>query len=77
MAALPVFFTGYAIERWEGVVFLGYYVAYTLFLVLQALEHDLVSTYATGMLYFVIPLTVLTAAVIALRAWRGTQARPA
>ncbi len=35
VACLPVFFTGHVIARWEGVLFLGYYVAYTLYLILN------------------------------------------
>jgi cation:H+ antiporter len=39
IACLPIFFTGHAIARWEAAVFLGYYVAYTSYLVLDAAEH--------------------------------------
>ena len=35
-ACLPIFFTGHLIARWEGWLFFGYYVAYTLFLVWPA-----------------------------------------
>jgi cation:H+ antiporter len=31
IACLPVFFTGATIARWEGAVFLGYYIAYMAF----------------------------------------------
>jgi hypothetical protein len=37
VAALPIFFTGYTIAQWEGVVFLAYYAAYTVSLVLSCL----------------------------------------
>ena len=40
LACLPVFFTGQTIARWEGGLFLGYYVAYTAYLVLAAQQHD-------------------------------------
>ena len=29
LACLPIFMTGRKIARWEGALFLGYYVAYT------------------------------------------------
>jgi cation:H+ antiporter len=58
-ACLPIFLTGCAIARWEGLLFLGYYVAYTAFLVLQAAEHDAVETFGAVMLVFVLPLTAL------------------
>ena len=37
---LPIFFTGNRIERWEGWLFLFYYVAYTAYLILDAAQHD-------------------------------------
>ena len=67
IAALPVFFTGYSISRLEGAVFLLYYVAYALFLLLDAVEHDLLPLYSTIMFVFVIPITVLTLAILVAR----------
>ena len=67
IAALPVFFTGYSISRLEGAIFLLYYVAYALFLLLDAVEHDLLPLYSTIMFVFVIPITVLTLAILVAR----------
>src|SRR5690606_6941911 len=39
IACLPIFVTGYTIARWEGAIFLGYYIAYTTFLVLDSTGH--------------------------------------
>ncbi|MEP0548648.1 MAG: sodium:calcium antiporter, partial [Rhodothermales bacterium] len=72
-AALPIFFTGYAIERWEGAVFLGCYVAYTVYLILDAADHAALDEYGAAMLYFVLPLLALTLAVLAARALRGQR----
>ncbi|MGE0386055.1 MAG: calcium/sodium antiporter [Gammaproteobacteria bacterium] len=69
-ACLPVFVTGATIARWEGAVFLGYYVAYVAFLVLTAQQHEARATFALAMQAVVLPLTVLTLAVATLRAWR-------
>ena len=60
VATLPIFFTGYTIARWEGIVFLGYYVAYTVYLVLQSTEHHLLGEFGAAMTWFVLPLTALT-----------------
>ena len=68
VAALPILFTGYTIARWEGLVFLGYYVAYTLYLVLQSAEHHLLGEFGAAMTWFVLPLTMLTLAVGLVRA---------
>ncbi len=73
-ACLPVFFTGATIARWEGAVFLGYYVAYTAFLVMTAQQHAAAATFALAMQTVVLPLTVITLLVVTLRAWRARQA---
>ena len=70
VACLPIFFTGGTISRWEGSIFLGFYVAYTTYLVLAATQHDALSTFSVAMGAFVLPLTALTVFVLALRAWR-------
>ena len=70
VACLPVFFTGHRIARWEGALFLGYYLAYVLFLVLDATDHDALPLYSNLMLAFVLPLTVVTLVVVSVRAWR-------
>jgi cation:H+ antiporter len=69
-ACLPIFFTGHVISRWEGGVFLAYYVAYTAFLVLDASRHDLLPDFSWIMTAFVLPLTVITLVVVVLRSWR-------
>jgi len=74
VACLPIFFTGHTIARWEGAVFLGYYVAYTTYLVLTATQHDAADEFQMVMLGFVIPLTLLTIAVSAWREWRTADA---
>ena len=71
IACLPIFFTGFSISRWEGVLFLGYYVAYTMFLVLDATGHAALRSYSVVMLFFVIPLTVVTVAVGVVREARS------
>jgi cation:H+ antiporter len=48
-------------------VFVAYYVAYTVFLVLVATGNDAVDGYSRAMTLFVIPLTVLTFAVLLAR----------
>jgi cation:H+ antiporter len=69
VACLPIFFTGNTISRWEGAVFLFYYLAYTLYLILGAQQHSL-PLFSTVMLEFVIPITTLTIVVVAARELR-------
>jgi cation:H+ antiporter len=73
VACLPIFFTGYTIARWEGLVFFGSYIAYTTYLVLAATQHDALPLFSNVMLFFVLPLVVLTLAVVGLRALRTQQ----
>ena len=64
VATLPIAFTGYCIGRWEGFLFLGYYGAYTTYLVLDASGHHLLSHFQTAMVWFVLPLTAVMLAVL-------------
>ena len=67
LACLPVFMTGREIARWEGGVFLGYYVAYVTYLILAAQQHDALPAYSGVMMSFVVPLTVVTLVVMMIR----------
>ena len=73
LACLPSCFTGHVIARWEGVLFLFYYAAYTAYLLLAAQRHDLLDSYGTAMATVVLPLTAVTLAVFAARHWRARR----
>lgn len=73
LACLPIFFTGSSIARWEGGLFLGYYVAYTLYLILGAAQHDALPAYSAIMLLFALPLTAVTLLIVTVRALRATR----
>ncbi len=81
VACLPVFFTGMSIARWEGGLFLAYYVAYTAYLVLDATQHDALPAFSGIMGMFVLPLTAVTLGVLGLHAFivsrRQRRERPA
>jgi cation:H+ antiporter len=66
-ACLPVFLSGREISRWEGGVFLGYYVAYVAYLILAAQHHAALPTFSLVMLGFVVPLTLVTFVVALVR----------
>jgi cation:H+ antiporter len=67
LACLPVFMTGREIARWEGALFLGYYVAYLGYLILAAQQHDALPLYSGVMMGFAVPLTVVTLVVMLVR----------
>lgn len=75
VACLPLLFTGNVIRRWEGALFLGYGVAYTTYLVLDATQHPFRDDLANAMLWFVIPLTVVTIMTVLVAEVRGRALR--
>jgi cation:H+ antiporter len=70
VACLPIFFTGYAINRWEGLLFLAYYAAYTGYLVMASNGRPFAETFGDAMIGYAVPLTAVTLLVIATRAWK-------
>lgn len=66
-ACLPIFFTGHKISRWEGLLFLGYYAAYNSYLIMAAKDHDSLPMFSMIMMWFVIPLTLLTVGIVIYR----------
>jgi cation:H+ antiporter len=68
VACLPIFFTGHEISRWEGGLFLGYYVAYTAYLVLAATDHDALPEFSGVLVLFALPITVVTLLLTTARA---------
>jgi cation:H+ antiporter len=75
VACLPIFFTGGVISRLEGVLLIGYYAAYTLYLLLAAAHHEALPRFSAAMLYFVVPLSALGLLFVVLREARRLAAR--
>jgi len=73
-ACLPIFFTGLRIARWEGVVFVAYYLAYTAYLILRAGRYETALYYfRETMFLFVLPLTVLG---LMVTTWQSLRRNP-
>jgi len=70
LACLPIFVTGHVIACWEGALFVGYYAAYVLYLILASLDHDALPLFSGAMLAYVLPLTAVTLLVVYVRAVR-------
>lgn len=75
VACLPIFVRGLEVARWEGAIFFGYYVAYTLYLLLNAAHHAALPYFSGVMLWFVIPLTAVTVLTILFRERRMASGR--
>ena len=71
ITCLPIFFTGGEISRWEGGLLFGYYIIYTVYLLMSATQHVALPLVEAGLLYFVLPLTTLTLVVICFNQLRG------
>lgn len=65
-ACLPIFYSGKQIDRVEGFLFLFYYLAYNGYLILEALRHPLLSTYAHIMIVAVV-VTAIYVVTIAIK----------
>lgn len=73
VACLPVFTTGHEIARWEGALFLSYYVAYTVVLVRYSIDGTFPSRHLTLLLGFVLPLAAITLVVLCSRVLRQRE----
>lgn len=71
VACLPIFFTGYRIDRWEGGLFLGYYIAYLGYLILNASQHTSMPLFNAAIGWFVLPLTLITLVIVTVRSLRN------
>lgn len=69
VACLPIFFSGYAINRWEGALFVAFYALYTTYLIINSNGASWLESFQHAMLTFVLPLTAITLMVIGARAW--------
>lgn len=71
VACMPIFFTGHLIARWEGGLFLLYFLAYTGYLIAASTSPAITRTLAVMMWFFVIPVTVVTLVVGCIRVLRS------
>ncbi|MCB0107264.1 MAG: sodium:calcium antiporter, partial [Caldilineaceae bacterium] len=72
VACLPIFYTGNLVARWEGALFLLYYVAYVAYLVFDVTGHDTLPLLSATMALFVIPLTMIG---LGVSLWRDARDR--
>ncbi|QDT06209.1 Inner membrane protein YrbG [Rubripirellula lacrimiformis] len=73
LICFPVFATGNLVRRWEGAMFVLYYVAYTALIVLSAKGSPLTTNLQSVIAYGVVPLTLLTFAATLFVGRRTTK----
>ena len=71
VACLPIFVHGFVLRRWEGSLFFCYYLLYLGWLVVDAGEYSTRESYGSIVVFFVVPLTAITLAVISYRTIRS------
>ncbi len=71
VVCLPIFFSGNLVNRFEGVLFLVLYAAYTLYLFLYASSHALLDSYSLVMGSFVLPMLTLAVLMLAWQHWHS------
>ena len=67
IACLPAFLLGRQIGRRRGLLFLAYYAAYVVYLIMGAQQHDALDEFSVAMLSFVLPITVVTLVAMVVR----------
>src|SRR5690606_35826265 len=73
LLCLPILFSRRVINRWEGLLFVGYYGLYTAYLILDAASHGGLAEYRSIVLAVVLPLTLATLLVFNFRGWIGRR----
>ncbi len=74
-ACLPIFFTGFKISRWEGFIFLVFYIAYMIFIVLTATKNSNLPVFTSTMISYVLPITAITFIVLSIRSFSNDKNR--
>lgn len=74
---IPVFYTNYRIERWQGGILVLYYAAYTIYLYLSSTGNPALASFTTIMTILVLPVTGLIILGAAIRFFLQSRNSPA
>ncbi len=74
-ACLPILYTGFVVDRREGALLLGFYVAYLTYLGLVAFDAPQAGTFGAVLILGAVPAAGVLLAVSALRSWSKPRAR--
>jgi cation:H+ antiporter len=74
LVCLPVFYIDDKVSRWEGMLFLSYYILYTSYLILEASQSSVLPA-VTLFAFFYIPLTFIGLVMFTVRARRLKKQR--
>lgn len=77
VGCLPLLFTNHILSRSEGVLFVGYYSLYTVYLINYEMQSPLVQWISTSFWLGLLPLTALFIFIFSFRYFRQTQTNSA
>lgn len=70
LLCIPIFYTGFRIERWEGGIFFFFYLSYLFYLYLSNTGHAWLDGFSNLMLYIVLPVIGLVLIVVTALEWK-------
>ena len=73
LMCLPIFFTDATIDRYEGVLFLSGYVAYTCYLIMAAIDHPWLSYLGNTVFIFLLPVGLVLVAQVIKQLQQGSS----
>lgn len=74
VACFPIFFANYLISRLNGAIFLACYIAYVVYLIFTAMQHEALGGYQAALFRYVLPLAGLS---LIYCTWKGFQRKAA
>ncbi|MFT0211667.1 calcium/sodium antiporter [Pseudomonas sp. F1_0610] len=63
VACLPIFFTSFKVSRWEGWLFILYYIIYTAYIILGSQNFAYMDQFSSAVLYYAAPVTLIILAL--------------
>lgn len=72
LACLPIFVDG-RVPRWVGIMFVGYYITYTVYLVLHTNQHTALPTFKLVVGNIALPVTVILLMIMTMQYWLNDQ----
>lgn len=70
LLCIPIFYTGFRIARWEGGLFLFFYLAYLFYLYLSNTGHVWLEEFTYYMIYYILPVAGLSLLIVTALEWK-------
>lgn len=70
LLCIPIFYTGFRIERWEGGIFFFFYLSYLFYLYLSNTGHEWLEGFTNLMIYFALPVIGVILLIVTALEWK-------